>query len=67
MKGVIIVIGKKGDTSYCGNNRGITLRAAVSTLLRMILLRRMNVGMERLLSSTNTKSLAKEFSKILIV
>ena len=50
LKGVIIVIGKKGDTSYCGNNRGIILRATVSKLLaQMILLRRMNVGMECLL------------------
>ena len=38
LKGVIIVIGKKEDTSYCDKNRGITLRAAVSRLLQMILL-----------------------------
>ena len=47
LKGMIIVIGKKGDTSYRGNNRGITLRATVSKLLaHMILLRRMDVGMD---------------------
>ena len=49
LKGVIIVIGKKGDTSYCGNNRGITLRATASKLLQMILLKRLDVGMECLL------------------
>ena len=46
---MIIVIGKKGDTSYCGNNRGITLRATASKLLQMILLKRLDVGMECLL------------------
>ena len=49
LKGVIIIIGKKGDTSYCSNNRGITLRATISKLLQMILLRRLDAGMECLL------------------
>ena len=46
LKGVIIIIGKKGDTSYYDNNRGITLRATVSKLLQMIIL---DSGMEDLL------------------
>ena len=41
LKGVIIVIGKKGDTSVCGNNRGITLRSTASKLFQMILLKRL--------------------------
>ena len=47
-KGVIIIVGKKGDTSHCANNRGITLRSTASKLLQMILLRRRN-GMEKFL------------------
>ena len=50
LKGVIVVIGKKGDTSYCSNNRGITLRATSSKILQMSILKRLNVGMECLLS-----------------
>ncbi|XP_063692787.1 uncharacterized protein LOC134824742 [Bolinopsis microptera] len=49
LKGVIVVIGKKGDTSYCCNNRGITLRATSSKVLQMVLLKRLDVGMECLL------------------
>ena len=49
LKGVIIIIGKKGDTSYCDNNRGITLRATVSKLLQMIILKRLDSGTEDLL------------------
>ena len=49
LKGVIIIIGKKGDTSYCDNNRGITLRATVSKLLQMIILKRLDKGMKDLL------------------
>ena len=49
LKGAIVILGKKGDTSICSNNRGITLRSTVSKLLQMILLRRMHHGMERLL------------------
>ncbi|XP_063691186.1 uncharacterized protein LOC134823581 [Bolinopsis microptera] len=50
LKGVIIVIGKKGDTSVCGNNRGITLRSTASKLFQMILLiKRLHAGMECLL------------------
>ena len=44
-----MVIGKKGDTSYCCNNRGITLRATSSKVLKMVLLKRLDVGMECLL------------------
>ena len=49
LKEVIVVIGKKGDTSYCCNNRGITLRATSSKVLQMVLLKRLDVGMECLL------------------
>ena len=42
----MIIVVKKGDTSYCGNEKGITLRATASKLLLKILLRRMDVGME---------------------
>ena len=49
LKGVIVIIGKKGDTSYCDNNRGITLRAMVSKLLQMVILKRLDAGMEQLL------------------
>ncbi|XP_063686061.1 uncharacterized protein LOC134819840 [Bolinopsis microptera] len=49
LKGVIVVIGKKGDTSYCCNNRGITLRATSSKVLQMVLLKRLDGGMECLL------------------
>ena len=48
-KGVIIIVGKKGDTSHCANNRGITLRSTASKLLQMILLRRLSNGMEKFL------------------
>ena len=41
-----MVIVKKGDTSYCGNNRGITLEATSYKFLQLILLRWMDVGME---------------------
>ena len=33
VKGLIIPVGKKGDTSHCSNNRGITLRSTASKLL----------------------------------
>lgn len=48
-KGVVVVIGKKGDTSYCANNRGITLRSTTSKLLQIILLKRLLAGLESLL------------------
>ena len=48
-KGVIVVVGKKGDTSHCSNNRGITLRSTTSKLLQIILLQRLNAGLEQLL------------------
>ena len=50
-KGVIVIVGKKGDTSHCSNNRGITLRSTTSKLLQIILLRRLNAaaGLEQLL------------------
>ena len=44
LKGVIIIIGKK-----CDNNRGITLRVTISKLLQMIILKRLDSGMEDLL------------------
>ena len=49
LKGVIIIIGKKGDTSYCDNNRGITPTSTVSKLLQMMILKRLDSGMEDLL------------------
>ena len=48
-KDVIVIVGKKGDTSHCSNNRGITLRSTTSKLLQIILLRRLNAGLEQLL------------------
>ena len=48
-KGVIVIVGKKGDTSHCSNNRGITLRSTTSKLLQIILLRRLDAGLEQLL------------------
>ena len=47
-KGVIVIVGKKGDTSHCPNNRGITLRSTTSKLLQIILLRRLNACLEQL-------------------
>ena len=49
LKGVIIITGKKGDISHCDNNKGITLRATESKLLQMIILKRLDSGMEDLL------------------
>jgi len=49
LKGVITIVPKKGDTSYCGNNRGITLRSTVSKLYQIIILQRLNLGLEELL------------------
>ena len=56
-KGVIVIVGKKGDTSHCSNNRGITLRSTTSKLLvlQIILLRRLNAGLEHLLRETENK------------
>ena len=44
-----MVTGKKGDTSYCCNNRVMTLRATSSKVIQMLLLKRVDVGMECLL------------------
>ena len=49
LKGVITIIPKKGDTSQCSNNRGITLRSTSSKVLQIIILRRMSTGIETLL------------------
>ena len=46
---MIIPIGKKGDTSYCKNSRGITLRSTTSKLMQIVLLRRLQIGLENLL------------------
>ncbi|MCP4473446.1 MAG: reverse transcriptase family protein [Gammaproteobacteria bacterium] len=48
-KGVVVVVGKKGDNSYCSNNRGITLRSTTSKVLQIILLKRLQSGLEQLL------------------
>ena len=49
LKGIVTIVPKKGDLSHCNNNRGITLRSTASKLYQIILLRRMNDGLERLL------------------
>ena len=46
---ILKVIRKKGATSYCCNNSGITLRETSSKVLQMVLLRRLDVGMECIL------------------
>jgi len=48
-KGIIVIVPKKGDTSVCKNNRGITLRSTASKLFQMIFLQRLNTGLEHLL------------------
>ena len=48
-KGIITIIPKKGDLSYCCNNRGITLRSTASKLFQIVLLQRLNAGLEDLL------------------
>ena len=47
-KGIIIVLGKKGDTTYCSNNRGITLRSTASKVFQIIILQRLHDGLEGL-------------------
>ena len=49
VKGIVVIVPKKGDTSHCSNNRGITLRSTASKLYQIIVLRRMNAGLEELL------------------
>ena len=46
LKGIVITVPKKGDTSYCSNNRGITLRSTASKLYQIIILQRMSDGLE---------------------
>ncbi len=48
-KGIIITVPKKGDTSHCSNNRGITLRSTASKLFQIIILQRLQNGLEDLL------------------
>ena len=48
-KGIITIIPKKGDVTYCNNNRGITLRSTVSKLFQIVLLKRLSSGLENLL------------------
>ena len=48
-KGVIIKLGKKGDISVCGNNRGITLCAVTSKLFQITIMMRLSDGIESLL------------------
>ena len=48
-KGVIITLGKKGAKSYCTNNRGITLRSTASQGYQIIILKRLDNGLESLL------------------
>ena len=49
VKGIVVIVPKKGDTSICSNNRGITLRSTASKLYQIIVLQRMNDGLEALL------------------
>ena len=49
LKGVIIILDKKGDISYCKNNRGITLRSTASKLFQMVILTRLDTCIENLL------------------
>ena len=44
--GIIITVPKKGDSSHCSNNRGITLR---SKLFQIIILQRLQNGLKDLL------------------
>lgn len=46
LKGVISVIPKKGDSSVCSNNRGITLRSTTSKLFQIVMLHRLSTGIE---------------------
>ena len=48
-KGIVVIVPKKGDTSICSNNRGITLRSTVSKLYQIIILQHLNEGLEQLL------------------
>ena len=48
-KGIITIIPKKGDLTYCNNNRGITLRSTVSKLFQIVMLKRLSNGLEKLL------------------
>ena len=48
-KGIITIVPKKGDTSVCSNNRGITLRATSSKLFQVIMLNRVSSCIEQLL------------------
>ena len=48
-KGIIIILPKKGDKTYCSNNRGIMLRSTASKLFQIIILQRLNRGLEELL------------------
>ena len=49
VKGIVVIVPKKGDTSLCSNNRGITLRSTASKLYQIIILQRMSDGLEKLL------------------
>ena len=46
LKGVITKLGKKGDFSFCENNRGITLRCVASKLFQIIIITRLSDGIE---------------------
>ena len=48
-EGMITIIPKKGDPTYGNNNRGVTLRSAVSKLLQIVLLKRLSDDIGKLL------------------
>jgi len=49
LKGVIFILDKKGDTSYCNNNRGITLLSTPSKVFQIVILQRLDKCIENLL------------------
>ena len=46
---IITIVPKKGDTTICSNNRGITFRATSSKLYQIIILGRVSASIEKLL------------------
>ena len=46
VKGIVVIVSKKGNTSICWNNRGSTLRSTTSKLYLIIVLQRMSDGLE---------------------
>ena len=49
VEGIVVIVPKKGDTSICSNNRGITLRSTASKLYQIIALQHISDGLKALL------------------